>query len=162
MTMSVDDLEKKVGVDFFVNLQGVLQSGSRDDGCAVLVVVHDGNVEGLLQTLLDIETLRSLDVFEVNTTKGGSNALNGLAELLRVFLVDLDIENVDATIDLEEQSLTFHDGLAAHGANIAQTQYCRTVGDNSHEVALVCILIRIVGVLLDFQTGVGDARRIWV
>ena len=93
----------------------------------MLVVVHDGDVEGFLQALLNVEALRRLDVLQVNTAKSGSDALYGLAELLRVFLVDLDIEDVDAAIDFEEQSFTFHHRLAAHGTNIAQTQYCCTV-----------------------------------
>ena len=76
------------------DFHGILQSGGRDDGCSVLVVVHHRNIERTLQTLLNIETLRGLDVFKVNTAKGWSNAFYGLAELLGVFLVNLDVEHV--------------------------------------------------------------------
>ena len=109
---------------------------------------------------LDIETLRGLDVLEVDAAKGGGYALYSLAELLRVFLSDLDVEDVDATIDLEEQSLTLHDGFAAHGTNVAQAQHGSTIADDSYQIALGGIFIRIVWVLLDFQTGVGDTWRI--
>ena len=126
----------------------------------MLVVVHDRNVEGFLQTLLDIEALRCLDVLEVDATKGGGNALYSFAELLWVFLVDLDVEDVDAAINFEKQSLTFHNRLAAHSTDIAQAQYGCSIADDCHQIAFIGIFIRIVGVLLNFQTGVGDTWRI--
>ena len=143
-----------------VHLQGILQTGSRDDGCAVLVVVHDGDVERALQAVFDVEALRSLDVLEVDTAEGRSNPLHGFAELLRVFLVDLDVEHVDTAVNLEEQALALHHRFATHGTDVAQTEHCRAVGDNSHEIALVRIFIGVVRVLLDFQTGVGDTGGI--
>ena len=87
----------------------------------MLVVVHHGNVEGALQPLLNVEALRSLDVLQVDAAEGGGYAFHGLAELLGVFLVDLNVEHVDAAVNLEQQSLALHDGLAAHGANVAQS-----------------------------------------
>ena len=85
----------------------------------MLVVVHHGDVEGLLQTLLDVEALRSLDVFQVDTTKSGGDTLHSLTEFLRVFFVDFDIKHVNTTVNLEEQSLTFHHGFSAQGTDIA-------------------------------------------
>ena len=49
--------------------EGVLQTCSRDDGCAVLVIVHHWDVECLLQTLFDVEALRRLDVLQVDTAE---------------------------------------------------------------------------------------------
>ena len=106
---------------FAVHLEGILQSGSRNDGRAVLVVVHHGDVEGALQALLNIEALRSLDVLQVDAAKGGGNLLHGLTELLGVFLVNLDVEDVDTAINLEQQSLALHDGLAADGSYVAES-----------------------------------------
>ena len=85
----------------------------------MLVVMHNRNIEGALQTLLDIETLWGLDVLQIDTAKGGRNLFDSLAELLRIFLVNLDIEHVDATIDLEQQTFTLHDGLTAHRTDVA-------------------------------------------
>ena len=78
----------------------------------MLVIVHHRDVEALLQTLLNVETLWRLDILKVDTAEGGGDALHSLAELLRVVLVDLNIEDVNAAIDFEEQSLTLHDRLA--------------------------------------------------
>ena len=126
----------------------------------MLVIVHHGDVEGLLEALLDVEALRGLDILEVDTTKGGSDALYCLAELLGILLGYLDIEYVDTTVDLEEQTFTLHDGLAAHGADVAQTEYGSTVRDNGYQVTLIGVLVSCVGVLLNLQTGIGHAGRI--
>ena len=153
-TGTIDD-NAHLGDVFADDFQGVFQTGSRDDGRAVLVVVHDGDVECALQALFNIETFGSLDVFQVDTAKGRGNTLDGFAELFGVFLVDLDIKDVDTAIDLKEQTLTLHDGLAAHSANVAQSQYGGTVRNNSDQVSLVGISIGVVGILLDFQTRIG-------
>ena len=81
-------------------------------------------------------------------------------EFHRVFLVHLDVENVDAAINLEQQPLALHDGLAAHGADVAQAQNGCSVGNDSHQIPLVRIFVDVVGVLLNLQTRVGHARRI--
>ena len=126
----------------------------------MLVVVHHGNVERTLQPLLYVEALGSLDVLQVDASEGGCYALYGLAELLGVLLVDLYVEDVDAAIYLEQQTLTLHHGLAAHGAYVAQAQHCRAVADDGHQVALVCVSVSIVGIILYLQTWKSHARRI--
>ena len=126
----------------------------------MLVVVHHRDIERAFQTFLDVEALRGLDVLEVDAAKSGGDALYGLTELLRVFLVDLDVKDVDATINLEEQTFTLHHGFAAHGTNVAQSQDGGAVGDNGHEIAFIRVFISVVGILLDFQTGVSNTWRV--
>ena len=142
------------------HLHGVLQTGGADDGRSVLVVVHHGDVERLLQALLDIEAFRGLDVLQVDTAEGGGDALHSLAEFLGVFLVHLDIKHIDTAVDLEEQTFSLHHGFAAHGADVAETQHRGAVGYHGHEVALVRVFISIVGVILNLQTGERHAGRI--
>ena len=142
------------------HLEGVLQSGGADDGRAVLVVVHHGYVERALQPLFYVEALRSLDVLQVDASEGGCYALHGFAELLGVFLGHLDVEHVDAAVDLEQQSLALHDGLAAHGTYVAQSQHGGAVGDDGHEVAFVGVAVGVVGVFLNLEAGVGHAWRV--
>ena len=126
----------------------------------MLVVMHDGNVERLLQPFLDIETLRGLDVLQVDASKGRGNALHGLTEFLGIFFVDLDVKDINASIYLEEQSLTLHDGFAAHGTDVTQSQDGSAVGDDSYQIAFVGILVRIIGIVLNLQTGIGHTRRV--
>ena len=87
----------------------------------MLVVVHHGDVEGLLQTLFDVEALRSFNVLKVDAAEGRCNLLYSLAELLRIFLCNLDVEHIDTAIYLKEQALAFHNWLAAHRSNVAKT-----------------------------------------
>ena len=116
--------------------------------------MHHRDVKTLLQALLDIETLRGLDIFKVDTTKCRSDALYCLTEFLRVFLIDLDIEDVDATIYLEEKALTLHNRFSGHSTNITESQNGCTIRDNSDEITLVGISVRIIGVILNLKTGV--------
>ena len=126
----------------------------------MLVVVHNRYVECLLKTFLDIETFRRLDVLKVYTAKCRSNLLYSFAELLRIFLGNLDVEYVDAAIYLEQKSLAFHHRLATHSAYVAQTEHGCTVRDNSYKVAFVGIFVHIVRVLLNFQTRKRNAWRV--
>ena len=132
--------------------EGIDKSGRRDDGSAMLVIVHHWDVERFLQTFLDIETLWSLDIFKVDTTEGRSNLLYSFAEFLWVFLINLNIEYIDATVNLEEQSLTFHYRLAGHCAYIAESEHGSTIGYYCDKVSLVCVFIYCIGIFLNFQT----------
>ena len=141
-----------------IDLQGIDETCTRNDGSAMLVIVHHGDVAVLFQTFFDIEALGRLDVLKVDSTKRGSNTLYGLAELHRVGLIDFDVEDVDAAIDLEEQSLTLHNGFSCQGTDVAQSEHSRTIGNNGYKVAAIGVTERVIGVLLDFETWIGNAR----
>ena len=126
----------------------------------MLVVVHDRNVEILLQTFLNGKALGRFDVFKVDSSERRSYLFNGFAELVGVFLVHFYIENVDASIYFKEESLSFHDGFAAHGTNVAKAQNGRSVADDGHEVALVGVFIDVIRVLLYFKTRISHTRRV--
>ena len=51
--------------------QPVADGGGADDGGAVLVVMEDRNLHPLAQLLLDDETFRRLDVFQIDAAEGG-------------------------------------------------------------------------------------------
>ena len=97
------------------------------------------------------------DVLKVDASEGGGDGLDGLDELLGVFLVDLDVEHIDAGIYLEQQSLTLHHGLAGEGAYIAESEHRGTVRNHGHEVALGGIVVGCLRVFLDFETRLGYA-----
>ena len=89
-----------------------------------------------------------------------ADPLHDLDELLGVLLVDFDIEHIDAGVNLEEEGLAFHHRLACQGANVAQPEYCGTVTDHRHQVALAGVFVGQVVVLLDFKAGRGHARSV--
>ena len=126
----------------------------------MLVVVHDGDVQRSLQSFFNGKAFWSLDVFEVDTSEGRRNLLYRFAELVGVFLVHLDVEDVDAAIDFEKQSLALHHGLSAHGADVAQSEHGSTVGDDGNQITLVGVFVNIVWILLDFQTRISHSRRV--
>ena len=104
--------------------------------------------------------MRCLDVFQVYSAEGGRYALHGLAEFLRVFLSYLDVEHVDATIYLEEQSLALHHRFSAHCPDVSKSEHCCAVADHGYEVSFVGIFVSIVGLLLYFQTRERHTGRI--
>src|SRR5690606_32807718 len=53
--------------------QGVQQGGGRDDGRTVLVIVHYGNIQFFLEPPFYFKGLGSLDIFQVDTSKGRGN-----------------------------------------------------------------------------------------
>ena len=66
------------------DLERVLERGQHHDRGAVLVVVEDGDVEQLLEPLLDLEARRRGDVLEVDAAEGRGDAHDGLDDLVGV------------------------------------------------------------------------------
>ena len=74
--------------------------------------------------------------------------------------VDLDIKDIHIGKALEQNRLAFHDRLAGKGADIAQAQHGRAVGDDSHEIAAVGIPAGKLRVFLYYKAGLGNAGGI--
>lgn len=136
------------------DLRGVEQGCRGDDRRAVLVVVHDGDVELLAQARLDLEALGCLDVLEIDAAEGRGDGLDRADERLGIGLGDLDVEGVDAREGLEEHALALHDGLRGEGPDVAQSQNGRAVRDDGHEVAAVRVAVDVVR-----RAGDGERRR---
>ena len=126
----------------------------------MLVVVHQGNVQLLAQAGLDLETLRGLDVLEVDASEGGSDGFHRADELLGICRVDLDVEGVDACIGLEEHAFALHDGLGRQGTDVAQSEDGRAVRDHGHEVALARVFVNVVRLFGDGQRRSRHAGRV--
>ena len=148
-------------VDLLVlDLETVQQRGGGDDRGAVLVVVEDGDVEGFLELLFDLEAFRSADVLEVDAAEGRRDHLAEADDLLRVLAVDLDVEHVDVREALEENALAFHHGLAGERADVAEAEHGAAVAQDGDEVALRRVLVRILGILVDLEARRRDARGV--
>ena len=143
-----------------VHLKRVLQSGGRNNCRTMLIIMHHGDVERFLQTILNIEALRSLDILQVDTAEGRGDLLHCFAELLGVFFIHLNIEDVNTAVDLEKQSFSFHHGLTAHGTDVTQSEYGCTVTDDCHQITFIGIFVCSVGVLLYLKTREGYTWRI--
>ena len=140
---------------------GAVDQGRRgDDGRTVLVVVHERDVELLAQAGLDLEALRGLDILEVDAAEGGGDGLHRTHELVGIGGIDLDVEGVDAGVGLEEHALALHDGLSGQRADVAQSEYGRSIRDHGHEVALAGVGIDVVGIGRNGSRGGCNARRV--
>jgi hypothetical protein len=93
------------------DLESVENGGGDDDGGAMLVVVEYRDLHALTQLALDIEALGCLDVFQVDSTEGWLQRRDHLDQLVRIPLIDLDVEHVDAGELLEQYRLAFHHRL---------------------------------------------------
>ncbi len=142
------------------DLERVEQRGAGDDGGAVLIVVKDGDAHRLPQRLLDVETIGSADVFEVDSPDGGLEELAELDHVVRIFGANLQIEHVEIRELLEEIRLALHHGLGGQRADVAEAQDRRAVADYRDEVALSRVLVGVLGGLLDLEAWDRDSGRV--
>ena len=126
----------------------------------MLIVVEDGDVEGLLEALFDLEALGRADVLEVDAAEGGRDHLAEADDLLRILGVDLDVEDVDVCEALEEDALAFHDRLAGECADVAETEDGGAVREHGDEIAPSRVFVGVFRVLLDREAGRGHARGV--
>ena len=124
----------------------------------MLVVVHNRNIESFLKALFNVETFWCLDVFEIYTAKCRCYFFYCLAEFLWVFLGNLNIENINATINLEKQTFSFHNRFATHSTNVAKTKNGSTITNNSNKISFICIFIYLIRSVLNFQAWICNTR----
>ena len=155
-----DDDHGEVGEVLALEFGGVEQGRCGDDGRAVLVVVHDGNVGRFRNAAFDFKTLGGFDVLEVDATEGLRNVDDGVDEFLRVFGVHFDVKHINTGEGLEQQPLAFHDGFAGQSTDVAQAEHGSAVGNHGDEVAFGGVAVSVFRSLLNFQTGIGHAGGI--
>ena len=150
------------------HLEGVEHPRQHDDGGAVLVVVEHRDVQFPLQFRLDLETLGAADVFQIDAAEGRRDGLDGGDHFLLAAGVQADGECVHTAELFEQDALALHDRQARLGADVAQAQHRRAVGDDRHRAALEGVGIHFVRVGLDpaagfrHAGGVGGGERVFV
>src|SRR6185369_3366876 len=127
---------------------------------AVLVVVEHGDVEIALQTLLDLEAARRRDVLEVDAAEDRGQRLHDHHDLVDVLGGQADGERVDAGEFLEDERLALHDRLSGAGADVAEAEHGRAVGDDGDRVLLDRERVGLLGVVMDGHTDARHARRV--
>ena len=143
-----------------LHFQRVEQTGGGDDGGAVLVIVEHRNVAARDQRFLNLETLRRLDIFQIDATKGIGDGRHRVDKLLAGLVLHLDVDGVDTGEALEQQRFAFHHRLGGQRPQIAQTQNGGAVGDDGHQIALAGITVGIGRVGGDLAYRLGDTRAI--
>ena len=139
------------------NLQSVQHARQHDDGRAVLVVVEHGDIELALEFGLNFKALGAADILKVDAAERRGDSLDGSDNFLFGFGIQADGKCIDAAELLEEDAFSLHDGQAGLGADVAQAQHCRTVGDDRNGAALHRVGVDVVGICFDFTAGFGHA-----
>ena len=144
----------------FDHFQGVDQRCADDYGGAVLVVMEHGDVAQLLQLPLNFEAAGRGDILQVDAAEAAGDQVDRAYDLVHVLTADAQRECVHVAEGFEQRAFSLHDRHAGLRADVAETQHRGTVRDDGHQVVPAGQGEGFVIVFLDFQTGLGDARRI--
>src|SRR5208283_5177241 len=121
---------------------------------------ENGDFHRFLEVLFNIEAFRGLDIFEINASEGGFEQLYRLDQLVRIFRIQFEVEDVNICEFFEEYRLAFHDGLCGKRADVAQAKHGGAVGDDRYQVALRGIVEHLLGHAFDLPARVGHSRRV--
>ena len=130
--------------------------GRHHNGGAVLIVVEYRNFHAFVQVFLHVETIRCLDVFEVDAAEGRFQALDGFSQFVRILFIDFDIEHIDTGKAFEQHRLAFHNRLGRQRADITEPEHRGAVGDHADQVGARGILARRKRIFFDFEAGIGN------
>src|SRR5262249_34998114 len=122
-----------------------------------LVVVHDGDVEGRFEALLDLEAARRGNVLEVDAAERRGDGLHDADDLVGVLRAQAERPAIDVGEFLEQGDLAFHDGHGGGGAEGAQAEDGGAVADDGDGVGPGGEGKHLVGVGGDGPADAGDA-----
>jgi hypothetical protein len=93
----------------------------------VLVVVKNGDIHPLAESLLDLKAFRGFDILQIDPAERWLHGGNGLDDGVGVSEIKLDIKDIDVGKPLEENALAFHNGFGGLRADIAEPEDGRAV-----------------------------------
>ena len=126
----------------------------------MLVVVEDGDIQGLAQGFLHHEGGRCGDVLQVDATERRRDTNDRVDDLLRVRHVEAHRERVHSGELLEQEGFALHDRHGGRRADIAQTEDSCSVGDYRNCVFLDGQVVGPGRILVDGHADPGHARRV--
>ena len=86
---------------FSDNFQRVEQSGGTNNGRSMLIVVHDRNIQLLLESLFNFEAFRSRNILQINSTESRFQNFDRSNELVHIFCIQFDIKNINIGINFK-------------------------------------------------------------
>ena len=126
--------------------------------------MHNGNVQVILQPLLQLKAPRRGNIFQVDCTEGGCDAADGVKHFVHIGGVQDDRDAVETNEALEQLGLTFHHGQCRLRADVAQAQHSSPVRNDGYVASCPRVVVCEGRVLMDGLTharhtgGVGDGQ----
>src|SRR5690606_35791293 len=119
---------------FADDLQRIYQRGENNNGGSVLVVMENRNIQFLDQTLLDLKTAWSGNIFEVDAAETDGNILDRSNDLIWVFRIYADRKSINAAEFLEKLAFSFHHRHRRRGADVAEPEHSGSVRNDCDRI----------------------------
>src|SRR3989338_3875376 len=127
----------------------------------MLIVMHHGNIQQVMQTLLNVKTPRRRNIFQLNSAKGRRNRDDRFNDLVRILRSKDDGDGINVCEFLKNGRLPFHHWQCRERSDVSQSQHRRSIRDNGHGVALPCESVGELWLLGDNGRRSPDARRVY-
>ena len=85
----------------------------------MLIIVHHWNISCFRNASFNLKAFWCLNVFKVDAAKSFGDVDHGLDECFRIFGVDFNIENIDISERLQEQTFALHNWFACKSADVS-------------------------------------------
>ena len=112
----------------------------------MLVVVHNRYIDTCLDLFLHLKTFRRLYIFQVDAAEGGLKCNDDVNQLIGIGLVNLYVEDINASKLFKQSTLSLHDWFGGQRADIAEAKHRGAIGDDGHKVPArrhICHFIRL-------------------
>ena len=135
---------------------GITEGGGGYHGSAVLIIMHNGNVQVILQPLLQLKAPRRGNILQVDCAERGCDAADGVKHFVHIGGVQDDRDTVETNEALEQLGLTFHHGQCRLWADVAQAQHSSPVRNDGHVAPCPRVVVCEGRVLMN---GLAHARH---
>ena len=122
--------------------------------------MENRDIEHLFEFFFNVEALGRLNVFQIDSAKGGSDCLCDADDFVGIVAVHFDVEDIHIGEFLEKHAFAFHNGLACQCASIPQSKDGRTVCQHGYQVSFGRVFVGGLGILLNFENGNGHSWRV--
>src|SRR6185369_492881 len=126
----------------------------------MLIVMKNGNVELFSQSLLDLETTRRRDVFEIDSTEHGRDRFYRAHNLVWIFRVETDRKGIDAREFFEQHRLPFHHRQGCCWSNVAESENGCSISHDCDRVLLDRKRENFFRIFRDCLADASDARSV--
>ena len=96
----------------------------------MLIVMKDRNIAFFLQPALDFKTARRGDILQINPAEAAGDQFYRTHQLVGILAFDAQRNRVYVGKSFKQRTLSLHDRHSCFGADIAQPQHCRAIGDD--------------------------------